>query len=95
MAITGALKSTKVRAMVTGGLIECKESLPRNAHCIAQWIGIEHTSRFALQYAATIAEHLCWTTTSSPGYYFGRYASGMHDRRFFSSSQAALNRRDW
>ena len=27
MAITGALKSTKVRAMVTGGLIECKESL--------------------------------------------------------------------
>lgn len=80
MAITGALKSTKVRAMVTGRLIKCKESLPRNA----QWVGIEHTSRFAAN-----------SSSSSPGYYFGRYASGMHDRRFFSSSQAALNRRDW
>ena len=52
MAITGALKSTKVRAMVTGRLIKCKESLPRNA----QWVGIEHTSRFALQYALLLLD---------------------------------------
>lgn len=61
MAITGALKSTKVRAMVTGGLIECKESLRS-----AQWVGIEHTSRFALQYALPLDAYvkpglLLWT----------------------------------